>query len=72
MDAKWLIRSGLGAAFAYGETLAPPMPQDASDLVFVPLEPRVESRHGLVWRKALPTRQAQVFLDAVKAIIEEG
>ncbi|MBQ9042689.1 MAG: LysR family transcriptional regulator [Eggerthellaceae bacterium] len=72
MNAKWLIRNGFGIAFAYDELLVSESGSGQSDLVFIPLEPRVESRHGLVWRKALPTRQAQVFLDAVRAIIEEG
>lgn len=69
MNAKWLIRAGYGVAFAYDEIL---VTQGSSDLAFVPLEPRIESRHGLVWRKALPTRQAQVFLDAVKQAIGEA
>ena len=68
MNAKWLIRSGFGIAFAYDELLVPP---SGSDLVFLPLEPRIESRHGLVWRKTLPTRQAQVFLDAVYGLLSE-
>lgn len=67
MNAKWLIRAGLGIAFAYDEML---VTQDASDLAFIPLEPRIESPHGLVWRKTLPTRQAQVFLDAVRKIVD--
>ena len=66
MNAKWLIRAGFGVAFAYDELLVAP---DGSDLVFVPLEPRIESRHGLVWRKTLPTRQAQVFLDTVRSLV---
>jgi DNA-binding transcriptional LysR family regulator len=66
MNAKWLIRGGFGVALAYDEILTSEAAGGASDLVFVPLEPRVESRHGLVWRKALPTRQAQVFLDEVR------
>ena len=69
MNAKWLIRRGFGIAFAYDQILTPPDASGASDLVFVPLEPRIESRHGLVWRKTLPTRQAQVFLDAVRGLV---
>lgn len=68
MNAKWLIRAGFGVAFAYDELLVPPSAK-SSDLVFIPLEPRIESPHGLVWRKALPTRQAQVFLDALQSEI---
>ena len=65
------IRSGFGIAFAYDEILVPPTTGNTTDLVFIPLEPRIESRHGLVWRKTLPTRQAQVFLDAVRNVITE-
>lgn len=68
MNVKWLVREGFGVAFAYDELLVPPN-AESSDLVFIPLEPRIESRHGLVWRKTLPTRQAQVFLDAVRSEI---
>ena len=71
MNAKWLIRAGFGVAFAYDGLLVPPHSSATTDLVFVPLEPRIESRHGLVWRKTLPTRQAQVFLDAVRNLLDE-
>lgn len=69
MNAKWLIRRGFGVAFAYDQILTPPDADNYSDLVFVPLEPQIESRHGLVWRKTLPTRQAQVFLDAMRNLL---
>jgi len=68
MNTKWLIRAGFGVALAYDELLVPPN-MESSDLVFIPLEPRIESRHGMVWRKALLTRQAQVFLDALHSEI---
>ena len=70
MNAKWLIRSGFGIAFAYDELLVSSSARGASDLVFVPLEPRMESKHGLVWRKTLPTRQAQVFLDVLRSLLD--
>lgn len=66
MNAKWLIRAGFGVALAYDELL---VTRASADLAFVPLAPRLESRHGLIWRKALPTRQAQVFLDAVRKAV---
>lgn len=69
MNAKWFIRGGFGIAFVYDELLTSKSALGSSDLVFVPLEPRIESRHGLVWRKTLPTRQAQVFLDAVRSLL---
>ncbi len=63
MNAKFLVREGLGVAVAYEGLIG----DTDSDLRFVPLDPPLSSQHGLVWRKALPSRQAQVFLDAVKA-----
>ena len=69
MNAKWLIRSGFGIAFAYDEIL---VTSDKADMAFVPLAPRIESRHGLVWRKTLPTKQAQVFLDKLKEVIQDA
>ena len=72
MNAKWLIRAGFGIAFAYDELLTSTAIGDASDLIFIPLEPRIESHHGLVWRKVLPTRQAQVFLDEVRTVMSEA
>lgn len=71
MNAKWLIREGFGIAFAYDELLVSETGGGQSDLIFIPLEPRIESRHGLVWRKTLPTRQAQVFLDAVRTELSD-
>lgn len=67
MNAKFLVRKGVGVALAY-EGLIDGID---SDLAFVPLAPALFSRSGLVWRKTLPSRQAQVFLDAVRAQMEE-
>lgn len=66
MNAKFLVRRGLGVALVYEGLIA-----DAdSDLAFIPLAPTLHSRSGLVWRKTLPSRQAQVFLDAVRIQME--
>lgn len=62
MNAKFLVRRGVGVALVYEGLIA----DTDSDLRFVPLYPAIMSEHGLVWRKTLPSRQAQVFLDAVK------
>lgn len=70
MNTKWLVRNGFGIVIAYDELLTSAAIGDASDLVFVPLEPRMESRHGLVWRKTLPTPQAQVFLDTLQGLLD--
>ena len=44
---------------------------ELNDLAFVPLSPTLESTQGLVWRKTLPTRQAQAFLDTLKGLCAE-
>ncbi|NBJ66029.1 LysR family transcriptional regulator [Adlercreutzia caecimuris] len=68
LNAKFLVRQGLGAAFTYrGLFEANAM----SDLAFVPLSPALESTQGIVWRKTLPTRQAQAFLDKLREVCAE-
>lgn len=68
MNAKYLVRQGMGCLLTYeglfelGEN---------SDLRFVPFDPAFEVQHGLVWRAALPNRQTQVFIDAVKRLSEQ-
>lgn len=68
-NAEFLVREGLGVMFIY-EGL--PEPDESSDLRFIPLHPRLESTQGLIWHKTLPTKQAQVFLDAMRQIVGEG
>ncbi len=68
MNAKFLVRKGVGVALAYEGLIA----DTDSDLRFVPLDPALVSEHGLVWRKTLPSRQAQVFLDAVRRQQDEA
>lgn len=46
-------------------------PSSPDTLVFLPLDPPVESQHGVVWRKTLPTKQTQVFLDKLALVCEE-
>ncbi len=65
MNAKWLVQSGYGIALGFDGLITP---GGSDGLVFVPLEPRVESKHGLLWRKTLPTRQAQAFLDELAVV----
>lgn len=67
-NTKFLVRKGLGYVFTYEGIFD--ATQD-SDLVFVPLEPRLESYHGILWRKTLPTKQTQVFLDKLTQLCAE-
>lgn len=62
LNSKFLIRAGLGSAIMYEGLIDT---DDMSDLVFIPLDPPLASTSGLVWRKVLPTKQAQVFLDVL-------
>ncbi len=66
-NMKFLVRQGLGCAFTYEGLFDA---DEASDLAFVPLEPRLESNHGILWRKSLPTKQAQVFLDKLQKLCQ--
>lgn len=68
LNSKFLVRAGLGSAFTYRGLFEA---NEMSDLAFVPLSPTLESTQGIVWRKTLPTRQAQAFLDALKEVCAE-
>ena len=65
-NGRYLVESGMGSIITY-EDIFEDLPD--SSLAFVPLEPPIESTQGLVWRKTLPTRQAQVFLDTLRELI---
>lgn len=67
-NMKFLVRQGLGYAFTYEGIFDA---TEDSDLVFVPLEPKLESTQGILWRKTMPTKQTQVFLDKLQEIISE-
>ncbi|RDB70732.1 LysR family transcriptional regulator [Eggerthella sinensis] len=69
LSARFLVEEGLGSMFTY-EGIVEEGPE--SGLAFVPLDPPIESAQGLVWRKTIPSKPAQVFLDCLKSIIEQG
>ena len=59
-------------AFTAGASSSPETDIDpGATLVFRPLDPPIESHHGVVWRKALPTKQTQVFLDKLAVVCEQ-
>ena len=63
LNGKFLVQQGVGDMLIYEHLI------DGSEdngLVWVPLDPELHSIHGIVWRKSLPTKQTQVFIDAVK------
>ena len=67
LNCKFLVRGGAGVALTY-EGL---FDCDDGDLCFRPLNPRVESTEGMVWRKSMPTKQTQIFLDTLKQVCDE-
>lgn len=68
MNAKWLVKSGFGIALSFEGLIASSAGTSPEGLSFVPLDPPVRSRNGLLWRKTMLSRQAQAFLDEVNAL----
>lgn len=60
LNGKFLVQEGMGSMFTY-ESLMGESPEEG--LCFRRLSPQLESHQGIVWRKTMPTKQAQVFLD---------
>jgi len=67
LNCKFLIHENVGVALVYEELIDT---GPGTGLRFIPLAPKVASVQGLVWRKTLPTKQTQVFLDHVKTLCE--
>ncbi len=68
MNVKWLVKSGFGIALAFEGLIASSAETSSEGLSFVPLDPPVHSRNGLLWRKTMLSRQAQAFLDEVSTL----
>ncbi|MGI6230547.1 MAG: LysR family transcriptional regulator [Tractidigestivibacter sp.] len=67
LNARFLAEEGMGALVSYGGLVDD---RDRSSLVFRELSPRLEAKHGVLWRKVRPTRQTQAFLDELKAVVQ--
>ncbi len=67
LNLKFLVSEGVGSAIVYDGLIDTPK---EGGLVFVPLDPPIVSHQGLLWRKIIPTKQAQVFLDKVTQVID--
>lgn len=67
LSGRLLAEEGIGAFVGYGE---PATSLDESDgsLAFRELSPRLEAHHDMLWRKTLPTRQAQAFIDELQRL----
>ena len=68
LNGKYLVQQGLGDMLTYEELFTP---SKENGLAFVPLEPELRSIQGIVWRKTLPTKQTQVFIDTLKEICRD-
>lgn len=68
LNGKFLVQQGFGDMLTYEELFTS---SKDNGLVFVPLEPELRSVQGIVWRKTLPTKQTQVFIDTLKEICRE-
>ena len=68
LNASILTRMGVGAQLTY-EGLFETGGSDG--LVFVPLEPELTSRQGIVWRKVPLSNQAEAFLEELRAVVGE-
>lgn len=67
LNLKFLVSEGVGSAIVYDGLIATP---EDGDLAFVPLDPPIVSHQGVLWRKIIPTKQAQVFLDKLIHVID--
>ena len=65
LNGKFLVQQGVGDMLIYESLIDG---NEDNGLVWVPLKPELVSIQGLVWRKTLPTKQTQVFIDAIKEI----
>ncbi|PHK49032.1 LysR family transcriptional regulator [Staphylococcus edaphicus] len=60
-NAGWMVKAGLGYAITLDSIIDT---SKESELTFIPLEPRLISKHNLVWRKDHTfSKAAQLFLD---------
>ena len=69
-NTKFLARKGVGVVITYENLITSDTGNTydtTSDLTFIPLDPPLEAQHGLLWKKALLSRQAQAFLDILQA-----
>ncbi|NWK83624.1 LysR family transcriptional regulator [Staphylococcus sp. GSSP0090] len=65
-NAGWMVKSGLGYAITLDSIINT---SKESELKFIPLKPKLISKHNLVWRKDHTfSKAAQLFLDKAKEV----
>lgn len=68
LNAKHLVSAGVGVMLTYGGLIGE---ENGSDgLCFRPLAPRVEATHKVLWRKVMPTKPMQAFIDELTLLCE--
>lgn len=69
LNSKYLVAAGIGVMLAYGGLVEDRAEQSSADtLRFVPLAPRVEATHKILWRKVMPTKPMQALIDELSAL----
>lgn len=65
LNGKFLVQQGVGDMFIYESLIDG---NEENGLTWIPLDPELHSIQGIVWRKTLPTKQTQVFIDTLKEV----
>lgn len=69
LNSKYLVTAGIGVMLTYGGLVEDRAEQSSADtLRFVPLAPRVEATHKILWRKVMPTKPMQALIDELSAL----
>ena len=68
LNAKYLVSAGVGVMLTYGGLIGEEGSSDG--LCFRPLAPRVEATHKVLWRKVMPTKPMQAFIDELSLLCE--
>lgn len=68
LNTKYLVSSGVGVMLTYGGIIGEEGNSDG--LCFRPLGPRVEATHKVLWRKVMPTKPMQAFIDELTLLCE--
>lgn len=67
LNAILLTRSGVGCLLTYEGLVET---GDGAELAFIPFEPELTSRQGIIWRKGVMSKQAKAFLTALQECLE--
>lgn len=68
LNSRYLVNAGLGVVFTYGGLIDGQ--SDAGNLRFCPLSPIAEATHKVLWRKVMPTKPMQAFIDELAPLCE--